>query len=204
MSEEEKIRTLKYTEVKLIAELMKNSRRSDRQLARALKISQPTVSRMIKRLEKERVIQEYTITPNFNKLGYHICALTFADFATPKDLLTMRKMIEEYRKRLSEIPEAVLIERGIGESANGVVISLHEDYSEYKKFLVWLNQFSSSTNYALHHFVIDLDDKIHYRYLTFSTIAEHFLGKEKTKRHERSSESIFHTEKTIKQSRRQP
>jgi DNA-binding Lrp family transcriptional regulator len=184
MNEKEKAKTLKDVEVKLIAELMKNSRRSDRQLAKALGISQPTVSRMIKRLEKERIIQEYTIIPNFNKLGYHICALTFANFATPKDLLTMRKMIEEYGKRLSEIPEAVVIERGIGEDANGVVISFHENYSEYKKFLDWLNQFSSSTNYALHHFIIDLDDKMHFRYLTFSTLAEHFLRKEKAKNHE--------------------
>jgi DNA-binding Lrp family transcriptional regulator len=184
MNEKEKAKTLKDSEVKLIAELMKNSRRSDRELARILGVSQPTVSRTIKKLEKERIIQEYTIIPNFNKLGYHVCALSFANFATPTDLLTMRKMIEEYGKRLSEIPQAVVIERGIGEEANGVVISFHESYSDYRKFIEWLNQFSSSSKYSLRHFIIDLDDKIHLRYLTFSTLAEHFLRKEEAKRHE--------------------
>jgi hypothetical protein len=37
---------LKDTELRLISELLKNSRRSDRELSRALGISQPTVSRM--------------------------------------------------------------------------------------------------------------------------------------------------------------
>lgn len=160
---------------------MKNSRRSERELAQVIGVSQPTVGRIIKKLQKEGIIQEYTIIPNFNKLGYHICALTFANFATPKDLYAMRKLIEEYGKRLSEIPEAVLIERGIGEQSNGVVISLHESYTEYQKFLEWLQQFSSSSKYILHHFIIDLDDKVHFRYLTFSTLAEHLLRKEETK-----------------------
>jgi len=44
---------MKETELKLVSELMKNSRRSDRELARAMGVSQPTVSRMIRKLEKE-------------------------------------------------------------------------------------------------------------------------------------------------------
>lgn len=46
-------RGMKETELKLVSELMKNSRRSDRELARAMGVSQPTVSRMIRKLEKE-------------------------------------------------------------------------------------------------------------------------------------------------------
>ena len=182
MSEKKKPKLLKDVEIDLLAEMMKNSSRSDRELARVVGVSQPTVSRVRTRLEKERIIREYTIIPDFRALGYHICALTFAHFATPKDLQAMRKLIEEYGQRLSEIPEAIVIERGIGEEANGVVISFHEKYSDYMKFLDWLNQFSSSSNYALRHFIIDLDDPVHLRYLTFATLAEHFLKKEKAKK----------------------
>jgi len=166
---------MKNVELKLISELLKDSHRSDRELAKAVGVSQPTVSRLISRLRKEGVIREYTIIPDFNKLGYHICALTFANFETPSDLQAMRKLIEEYGKRLSEIPQAVLIERGLGENSNGVVISLHKDYSDYVKFQRWMKQFESSSKFELHNFIIDLDDKVHYRYLTFSTLAEHFL-----------------------------
>lgn len=44
---------MKDVELKLISELLKNSRRSDRELAKTLGVSQPTVSRTLKRLEKE-------------------------------------------------------------------------------------------------------------------------------------------------------
>ncbi len=44
---------MKDVEFRLVSELMKNSRRSDRELARVLGISQPTVSRMLRKLKKE-------------------------------------------------------------------------------------------------------------------------------------------------------
>lgn len=166
---------MKDIELRLVSELLKNSRRSDRELAAVLGVSQPTVSRTIKKLEKEGIIREYTIMPDFNKLGYHICALTFADFQTPEDLQAMRRLIDDYGKRLSEIPQAVLIERGLGENSNGVVASFHENYSDYMEFQRWLRQFGALTTYKLHSFIIDLNDKIHYRYLTFSTLAKHLL-----------------------------
>jgi DNA-binding Lrp family transcriptional regulator len=68
---------MKAVELKLISELMKNSRRSDRELAKVIGVSQPTVSRMISRLQKVGVIREYTMIPDFYKLGYKILALTF-------------------------------------------------------------------------------------------------------------------------------
>src|SRR4030066_1497567 len=78
MSEEEKsnVKSLKKIELMVIAELMKNSRRSDRELAKALHTSQPTVSRTIKRLEKMGIIKEYTMIPDFSKLGYKIMGIT--------------------------------------------------------------------------------------------------------------------------------
>lgn len=185
MTVEEKIRAtsdvLKDKELRLLVELMKNSRRSDRELARALGVSQPTVSRMISHLEKTGAIREYTIIPDFNKLGFHLCVLTFANFSTPKDLQAMRELIAAYGKRLSEIPQAVLIERGMGQRANGVVISLHESYSDYVEFKRWLKQFASFSSFELQNFIIDLDDKIHYRYLTFSTLADYLLETKKMK-----------------------
>jgi DNA-binding Lrp family transcriptional regulator len=166
---------MKPIERRVIAELMKNSRRSDRELAKAIGVSQPTISRTIAKLERDHVLREYTAIPDFEKLGYHICALTFANFETPSDLEAMRKLIAEYGKRLEEIPQAVVIERGLGEGANGVVISFHENYSKYVEFVRWLKQFESSSRFKLGSFMIDLDDKVHLRYLTFSTLASHML-----------------------------
>lgn len=60
---------MKDIEIKLVCELIKNSRKSDRELAKLIGVSQPTVSRIRTRLEKEGVI-EYTGTANLRKLGF--------------------------------------------------------------------------------------------------------------------------------------
>jgi Lrp/AsnC family transcriptional regulator for asnA, asnC and gidA len=85
---------MKDIELKLVSELMKNSRRSDRELARTLGISQPTVTRIRTRLEKEGFVKEYTMIPGFSKLGFSIISIVFARFREP---ISERK-IEEARK----------------------------------------------------------------------------------------------------------
>jgi DNA-binding Lrp family transcriptional regulator len=73
---EKKKAKLKDVEIRIVAELMKNSRRSDREIALAVGVSQPTVSRTIEKLEKEGVIKEYTMIPDFSRLGYEIMGST--------------------------------------------------------------------------------------------------------------------------------
>jgi DNA-binding Lrp family transcriptional regulator len=167
---------MKKVEIRLLAELMTGSRKSDRELARAIGVSQPTVTRTRLKLEKEGYIKEYTIIPDFSKLGYSICAFTFAKFETAKDLAEMRKAIQTSGERLSEIPQAVLIERGHGSNADGMVVSFHQTYSDFTKFRDWLRQFYRISTYDLNTFILDLKDEVHYRYLTFKTLAEHLLS----------------------------
>jgi DNA-binding Lrp family transcriptional regulator len=61
---------LKKVELKVLSGLIKNSKISDRELAKTIGVSQPTVTRARTRLEKNGYIQEYTAIPNFAKLGY--------------------------------------------------------------------------------------------------------------------------------------
>ena len=61
---------MKKIMMRLLLELMKDSKRSDRELAKVLGVSQPTVSRMRSRLVKEGIIREFTVIPNFVKMGY--------------------------------------------------------------------------------------------------------------------------------------
>src|SRR3989304_9887091 len=63
----------------LLQELVKNSKRSDRDLAKILGVSQPTLTRMRKRLERDSYILDYTAIPNMTKLGFEITAFTFFD-----------------------------------------------------------------------------------------------------------------------------
>ena len=49
--------TIKEIELKVLSELMKNSSRSDRELAKAIGSSQPTVSRTRKKIGEARIHQ---------------------------------------------------------------------------------------------------------------------------------------------------
>ena len=52
----------------LLLELLKNSNRSDRELAKVLGVSQPTVSRIKKQLVTEGTMKEFSVIPDFVKL----------------------------------------------------------------------------------------------------------------------------------------
>jgi DNA-binding Lrp family transcriptional regulator len=150
---------IKDAELRLISELMKNSRRSDRELAKAIGVSQPTVSRMIKKLENEGIIKEYSLIPDFRKLGFEILAVTFLDI---KDEPTIDKL-----------QNVVMCERGLGLKNNCVLISLHENflsYLEFKRQLELLNQSKSES------FLVDLTG--YQGFLTFSSLAEYLKQKQ--------------------------
>lgn len=67
---------MKDLELDLISELIRNSRRSDRELAKALRVSQPTVSRTMEKAQKKGLMREFTVIPDFQELGYKLVALT--------------------------------------------------------------------------------------------------------------------------------
>lgn len=69
---------MKDTERKLICELMRNCKKSDRELAKLVGVSEPTVSRIRTKLEREGVIR-YPGTADLKKLGFEIIALTFGN-----------------------------------------------------------------------------------------------------------------------------
>jgi len=115
--------------IKLLMELLKNSKRSDRELAKVLDVSQATVSRMRSRLVKEGLIREFTVIPDFAKLGYVIMAISFVKTKMSPE---MRKKAEKYVKMH---PNIIFMTKAQGMGRNGLMISLHKDYAEYSDFL---------------------------------------------------------------------
>lgn len=93
---------MKDIELRLISELVKNSRRSDRELARVLRVSQLTVTRTRARLEKEGMI-DYGGIPNLAKLGYEIIAVVFGKRDFQKHPESIIQTARDFAKRHSNI-----------------------------------------------------------------------------------------------------
>jgi hypothetical protein len=62
---------------------------------------------------------------------------------------------------------------------DGVIVSFHRSYSEYADFKRWIKQMPFIDASRLDSFLIDLNDKVHHRYLTFSYLAKHILQNSK-------------------------
>ena len=116
----------------LLRELLKNSKRSDRDLAKTLKVSQPTITRARHRLEKNGMIEDYTVIPNFRKMGFEILALTFVKMRSD---VIIGETKEKTKKYAAKFPNVIFASSGKGLGMTGVIISFHRNYTEYHKQL---------------------------------------------------------------------
>ena len=179
---------MKDVELRLISELMKNSRRSDRELAKALGISQPTVSRLISKLQKEGVIKEYTMVPDFCKLGFNLMAIIMFKLKpiSPTEIKELHGAAHELDNKRRH--PYLLVMDGIGLGKELVVISFHRDYGDYDNYMRSVREAASLRMKAyvntkdIEGFLIDLNYKDHYQPMTFSRLATHLQTKENEKK----------------------
>ena len=170
---------MKDVELKLLCELMKDSRRSDRELAKAVGVSQPTVTRTRGKLEKEGYIKEYTIIPDFRKLGYNVMGVTLLKHNEPvteERSAELRKAVIETEK---QNPHASLMAvSGMGLQKNKLFITLYEDYSAYWHAMQLAKAIPHIVVESLESFLVDLNDESNYRLLSMAAIARHLSLKE--------------------------
>lgn len=113
--------------MKVLATLMNNSKKSDREIAKELGISQPTVSRTRSYLFSEGFIKAYTLTPNLEKVGYNIIA--FSTIETPEDGVSMA-----VRELNAKIKNDKRIIGSIQNNANTFIISIHKNTIGWEEF----------------------------------------------------------------------
>jgi len=162
---------------------MKNGRKSDRELARTIGVSQPTITRARSRLEKEGIIKEYTMIPDFRKLGFEIMAITFLRFAkelTDEELNEIRRHSKRVEKERKE--SLLMAMNGMGLEHNRVFITLHKNYSSYVKALTDAKTFPYVDSSSIESFIISLSDKSHFQPLTLSSVAEYLLKTKEEKK----------------------
>jgi DNA-binding Lrp family transcriptional regulator len=136
---------------------MKNSRRSDRELAKVLGTSQPTVSRRRIIIEKS-FIDGYTAIPKWEKIGFELVAFTFVKhkikYAKPEVRAAGFKKVEEW---MMKQPNVILAIDGQGMGWDGVCISFHKSYSDFTEFMRKHNSELSELLIETQSFIADIN-----------------------------------------------
>ena len=126
---------LKAIDHRLLWELMKDSRRSDRQLAKALGTSQPTVTRRRTNIEKS-FIEGYTAIPKWEKIGFELVAFSLIKhkikYAKPEVRAAAFRKVEEW---MMKQPNVILAIDGQGMGWDGICVSFHKSYSDFIGFM---------------------------------------------------------------------
>ena len=170
---------MKDIELKVVIELMKNSHRSDRELARVVGVSQPTLSRTRTKLEKQGIIKEYTIIPDYSQLGLTLMSITFTKMRGP----VSNGIVDDLKKRagntISEHPSALILGNlGMGCNADYVAIAFHSDYNEYSEFMKTIREFPNVDIDETKSFIVNLLERNQFQPLSFSQLAK-YLAKAK-------------------------
>ena len=136
--------------LKLLFEFMKNSKRSDREIAKIIGVSQPTITRMRQRLEKKAIV-EYTVIPDWAELGFEIVAFTFVK-ATKQPELT-----EKAKEWTMKNPNVVFASGGEGMGMDCAMISFHKNFSDFSNFITNLRMAWAENLKDLQSFLMTAD-----------------------------------------------
>ncbi len=173
---------LKDIDRKILSGLLDNSRTSDRELAKKIGVSQPTVTRRRTRLERE-LIDGYTAIPRWKKLGYEILAITSMKTSFNLGSTEIRKnTIETAMKWLDEQPNVIFCAMGRGLELTGVLLSVHRDYVSLDEFLS--NHRRELGDYVddVQTIIVNLAGEVVYRPLNFKYLAKGIQRNERTTR----------------------
>ena len=107
---------------------MKNAKRSDREIAKIIGVSQPTITRMRQRLEKTAIV-DYTVIPDWTELGFEILAQTLVN---TKGLPEVSEKLKNWVLNNSNV---VFAAEGSGMNMDYSILSFHKNYSGYSNFI---------------------------------------------------------------------
>jgi len=170
--------SLKKIDLQLMSELLKNCRQSDKDLAKVVGTSQPTIYRRRTKLEKERLIDSYTAIPNFAKLGFEIMAVSFYSWrleATQKLTQKREVVMRKLYTFLENHKNIIFTSKGRGFGMERMMISVHKSYDDYVKLMrvvsiEWVDYVSKVDS-----FVVSLQEDSVGRKLNFEHFADYLL-----------------------------
>ena len=115
---------------KLIGELLRNSKRSYRELARAIGVSAATVINRVQRLESSGVIKDYSTRLDHERLGYELTVIT--------EIIVSKGKLLETDAEIAKIPNVCAVYDITGQTDAMVVAKFksRSSLSEFTKMLL--------------------------------------------------------------------
>jgi DNA-binding Lrp family transcriptional regulator len=115
---------------KLLREILKDSKRSSRELAKAIGVSAATVINHVQRLESGGVIKDYSIRLDHERLGYELTVVT--------EIIVSKGKLLETDEEIAKIPHVCAVYDITGETDAMVVAKFksRSDLSEFTKKLL--------------------------------------------------------------------
>ena len=123
----------------ILKELLLNSNRSYRELARAIGVSTATVINHIQRLESAGVITDYSIRLDHERLGYELTVIT--------EIIVSKGKLLEVQEDIAKLPHVCGVYDITGETDSMVIAKFRSrgDLSEFTKSLLSM-EFVERTN----------------------------------------------------------
>ncbi len=123
---------MKKRETQVFFELLKDGRMPDKHIAQKIRTTQPTVTRIRQKLEREGYIKKYGAIVDFKKVGISMLVVTMFKWAD----YTIEKKQDEARKDILHMPELLSLCRGEGmRGKTNIIISAHKNFKSYEDFV---------------------------------------------------------------------
>jgi DNA-binding Lrp family transcriptional regulator len=110
---------------RLLKELLKNSKRSYRELAKAIGVSTATVINHVQRLESAGVLKDYTVRLDHERLGYELTVIT--------EIIVSKGKLLETEEAIGRIPNVCAVYDITGET-DAMVIAKFRSRSSLSDF----------------------------------------------------------------------
>jgi len=146
---------IKKTDLKLLFEFVKDCKRSDREIAKIVGVSQPTITRKRSKLVETGLIRQFTAIPSLDRIGYEIAALTFTNMKTfaSESPESLRDKERDWAEKNDEI---VFASAGLGMGMDKMIVSVHKNYTDYQEFLTELRTYWAEYDVEIRSFILSL------------------------------------------------
>jgi len=112
-------------DLKILRELIADSRASYRRIAKKLGVAPGTVLARIRRMEGNQVLKKYTVSVDYERLGYSVTSVT--------EITVSKGKLVEVEKRLAELPGVCAVYDVTGD-VDAVVVSKFRSPAELSRF----------------------------------------------------------------------